>query len=77
MQHIEKSRFRRGEYHAVAGYRGVGTWGFRVFKGSVWRAIPLLPASRETDHSGPKFEARTLRDLDAKLAHFAATGERL
>ena len=74
MQHIEKSRFRKGEYHAVAGHTSRGTWGFRVFKLGYWLAVPLLPASREVDSAGPQFRAYTLKELDAKLAAFAATG---
>jgi hypothetical protein len=72
MMHIEKSAFRKGEYHAVAGNRSRGTWGFRVVKGDIWLAIPCLPGSRDPDHNGPRFQARTLRELDAKLANFAS-----
>ncbi len=72
MIHVTKSAFRRGEYHAVAGNRERGTWGFRIVKREQWHAIPLLPASRDIDHSGPQFRARTLRDLDSMLARFAA-----
>lgn len=62
MQHIEKSTLRKGEYTALAG-----TTRFTIKRRSWgWEAWPS-PWTPTSYH----FEARTLRELDAKLAEFS------
>ena len=66
MQHIERSAFHRGEYTALAGTAETLTR-FTIQRRSCgWSA---WPASRTP--TGYYFEARTLRELDAKLEEFS------
>ena len=66
MQHVEKCPFRKGEYTALAGTAETLTR-FTIKRRSWgWGAWPA-----SWTPTGYHFEARTLRELDAKLAEFS------
>ena len=69
MQHIERSAFHRGEYTALAGTAETLTR-FTIKRRSFgWVAWPTTFGTSTTN--GLLIAARTLRDLDAKLAEFS------